>query len=153
MLPSSANKSLNSLDLRPSRHCAGLSLIIHGGALIIVMGLSVALPAKLGLILVCLASFCYVLRLHALRLAKTAIVSMWHEDEDRWQLMNRQGEVVKGRLSGSSLLTTHLIILNFVVSSRRFMLPIVLFQDALLPRDFRRLRVHLLNVRNSMHDS
>ena len=137
------------LDIRPSRYLALFLLLLHGGALLVVMNLLVPLPVQLSLVGVCVLSFIYNLRLHALRLSPQAIIRLWQQEDGQWQLMNRQGQTFSGTLLGDSYLAQHILVLNFKIPHKRFITPLVLFSDALASKEFRRLRVHLITSRKS----
>lgn len=135
---------LSKLALKSSYVLLTALSIAHAGAIAILWWLPFAWWFVAVATMVCLVSFIYTLRLHALRNSNKAIVQVQTQADGKWLLQDKQGHTYTAELRGNSIRTTLLVLLNFVLPNSRTVLSVLILPDALDTTDFRRLRVHLL---------
>lgn len=139
------------VDLRPSRWLAGLILFAHGGALAVLVPLSLPVWALGPLVGVITGSLVYTLKTHAmLRGPLTIRRVVWDSDND-WLLHAASGEQLAVRLLPGSYVHPLLVILNFeletapqrggLLNARRR--SIVLAKDSADATTLRQLRARL----------
>ena len=105
------------LDLRPSRWLASLILFAHGGALVVLMPLTLPIWALAPLVGLITGSLIYTLKTHAmLRGPLTIRRVIWDSDND-WSLHAASGEQLAVRLLPGSYVHPLLVILNFELES------------------------------------
>ncbi len=131
--------------LKPSKYLVTIYLLIHLGAIAILLLLPLAIWIKLLLFTFCVASLTFNLRQQALRLSARSIVNFWQTSSGLWSLQDRQGRILSANLQGDSICTLYFVLLNFRLSrwQRR---SVIILPDAIHQDDLRRLRV-LLRMR------
>jgi len=132
------------IELRPSNTLAGILLLLHLGAVLIVFFVVYPGWLRLGLFSVCVWSLWSNLRQHAWRNADKAIIS-FVEQYDEWYLIDRAKNKYSATLCGDSIVTPYFAILNFR-RERRTIKSIVILPDTIQRDSFRRLRVHLRSL-------
>ena len=101
------------LDLRPSRWLASLILFAHGGALVVLVPLTLPIWVLAPLVGLITGSLIYTLKTHAmLRGPLTIRRVVWDSDND-WLLHAASGEALAVRLLPGSYVHPLLVILNF----------------------------------------
>lgn len=128
--------------LRPSRLLAFLLSVTHIAALVALLPLTLPLWAKLALASMVLFSLHYHVRHHA-RLASPASAAMLVLGNAHVSLALRDGNKLEGTISGDSLVTPWLTVLNFLPQDSRFAHSVVILPDSLDAESFRQLRVWL----------
>lgn len=134
-----------AFELGPSRYLAILLASMHGGALIIVMVLTLLWWLKVGLILLCLISFAFQYCQHVLRKKSNAIVKVWKTEKEDWQVQDKRGQVWTARLCNDSVCTLYFALLNFRLVNKKTRRSIVVLPDSLDSVSFRHLRVFFKN--------
>lgn len=140
------------VDVRHSPWLAGLTLFVHGGALVILLPLALSLWAKAVLAGAITASLVYILNTHALLRHERAVLRLiWGSDDD-WTLHTARGEAVAARLLPGSYVHPLLVVLNFEIDaadmkgrlpSRAHRRSVVLAPDSSDAVTLRRLRARL----------
>lgn len=129
-----------TIEPRPSRWFAGAVLVLHGGALPMIL----ALPVDgwlAGVLLIALVfSLLRTLAGPVLMRRDSAIVAAAWLGDGRWRLRRRDGVEQEARLLPDSYVHPWLTVLNFRAARR---CSLVLPWDSLDPETFRRLRVRL----------
>lgn len=129
--------------LHPSRYFMGLLLLIHIGAMLLVVTLPLKWWAYLLIALVLFASLIYQIQKHIYyRYAKS--IKGLIVNNKTWTLIQRNGNTLTGILQGDSVITRYLLILNFKVSLEKDQYAkrsVVIFNDALSVPAFRQLRL------------
>lgn len=101
------------VELRPSRWLASVILLAHGGALAVLVPLTLPIWALAPLVGVITGSLVYTLKTHAmLRGPLTIRRVIWDSDND-WSLHAASGEQLAVRLLPGSYVHPLLVILNF----------------------------------------
>ena len=85
-----------------------LLLIACSGALVCVFMVFLPIWIKLPLVLLIMGHFVNMVR------RQRAITAFWHDTNRRWQLLTRASDVLTVELRADSLVTRHLMVLNFV---------------------------------------
>ena len=133
------------LTLRPSRHLFGLLLLMHAGALLLILMLPLHWAVMLTLGLVVSASLVWSLGVASLKWG--AIAELIEETAGEWTLCDAAGDAVTARLLPGSHLHQQLVVLNFACTGRRWgRRSVVILGDMLDGDSFRHLRVRLLAV-------
>lgn len=121
-------------------------LIIH----LVSVSVLLILPLELGLKYV-LSALCLLNLFETWRryvgFRGQVITKMWLRDSNIWQLETARGERFVAKLSGESICTPFLVILNFRRSKHWLKTSVVIPKDALDEDSFRRLRVRLRFMR------
>jgi len=133
-----------AFDLKSSAYLTTLLVLLHAGAILFLCLLSLSIGLIIGAACLAAVSLLFTLRRHALRLEKAAIIRIHRISEDCWHLYDRADRCWQAELSNKSLRSLPLILLNFKIPGRRFMLPVLIVRDTLAHDDFRRLSVLLL---------
>jgi len=133
------------LEPRCSVWLAGLLLLVHTGALVLIV--LVPLPVWIKILLACLVSgsLIFTLNTYALLRGGRAIARAVCEGDGQWSLRTAAGREFDVRLLPGSYVNPGLVILNFSAGSRWRNYSMVLMPDALDETTLRRLRVHLLH--------
>ena len=101
------------VELRPSRWLASLILLAHGGALAVLVPLTLPVWALAPLVGLITGSLIYTLKTHAmLRGPLTIRRVVWDSDND-WLLHAASGEQLAARLLPGSYVHPLLVVLNF----------------------------------------
>ena len=139
--------SIPLLRLAPRRSLwlAGLLLMAHAGAFVLVFLIS--LPVWSKILLACLinVSLFTTLRTYALLSSKRAIVSALCDSDNQWTLRTAAGHEFEVKLLPGSYVNAALVILNFSTGSRWRYRAMVLMPDMLDAVTLRQLRVRLLH--------
>lgn len=131
------------LELHRSWWLAALLLLMHSGALLIVVLVPLPLWAKGLLGTIVIASATTSLNTHALRRGKHAMVCVIWDGTQQWTLRTAAGEEFTARLLPGSYVAASLVILNFALKGRWRRRSVVILPDALDANSFRQLRVYL----------
>ncbi|MGD9108985.1 MAG: hypothetical protein PVI75_07480 [Gammaproteobacteria bacterium] len=129
------------LTLKPSNCLFFALFILYALALAALFCANFTLILKLLVELLLLWSGYYQCWLRTLQRSPGSIVRCI-ATKDRWRLIDRAGREYEAKLTGESLVTTFLIILNFGTQHPA----LILCPDSLNSEDLRRLRVLLLNI-------
>lgn len=128
--------------LAPSRRLGWMLAGAHLAAAAVLFALPLPAWANAGLILLLAFSLFHYVRRYARLSAPDAIVAV-SLAADGATLFRRDGGQVSGRLSGDSVATPYLSVLNVRPQGARFAQGIVVLPDSLDAESFRRLRVWL----------
>ena len=134
------------IKLYPSGYCMGILLLMHIGALVILLALPLQWWAQLAIAIILGASLTQAVRKHVAYRDAKAIRFFWTEDGKRWLLKQKDETVLTGEVMGDSVVTNYLVIINFKLMDKKHR-SIVIFKDGILPSDFRRLKVLLRTKR------
>ena len=140
----------NQFILQPSRYFMWLLLLIHMGAMLIILSLPLTWWANLLIALVLLASLIYHIQRHVYHRLKKAIKSLTYVNKEGWCLIQRNGVQLNAVLLGDSIVTRHLLILNFKIQSENKIATkrsIIVFNDSMEQVTFRHLRLLCLEQR------
>lgn len=123
----------------PSRYLMGLLMLIHAAALLCVLVLPLQWWAYLLIGLVLFVSLIYYIeRLVRYRL-KSSIRCIEQNADGSWQLQQRQSSL-RAKLSGESVVTRFVLVLNFDLLGSKKKQSVVVFKDSLQPREFYQLK-------------
>ncbi len=141
----SSNAFSATIDLRPRASLRGMQLIVGLHVLAASLAMVAQPPDHLGLLLsgLLLISWFSLRRHPVIGFGKKALTRLtWHADGPKWSLETPAGTASDATLLPSSLVTRHLLVLNFKLAdgSRRSR---ALFGDELEPELLRRLRARL----------
>jgi hypothetical protein len=126
------------LSLKPSWRLASFLILLHMFALFIIANLDVNLISLILLTVLLTASCVYSLHQHILMLSSRSIIAIGCDANNRWILMQRNGDVLLSELLKSSVMTKWVCILHFKCQRRR--VNVLLPYDALSSKDYRYLR-------------
>ncbi len=135
--------------LHPSRYFMGLLLLLHIGAMLLVITLPLKWWAYLLIALILFVSLIYQIQKHIYYRYAKSIKGLIANKGKNWTLIQRNQKSLTGILQGDSVITRHLLILNFKVSLEKdhyVKRSVIIFNDALSVSAFRQLR--LLCLRN-----
>lgn len=130
--------------LHPSRYFMGLLLLIHIGAMLLVITLPLKWWAYLLIALILFVSLIYHIQKYIYYRYAKAIKILVANNGKIWTLIQRNGDASTAVLQGDSVITRHLLILNFKVSlakDRHIKRSVIVFNDALSAPVFRQLRL------------
>nr|VFJ50686.1 MAG: hypothetical protein BECKFW1821A_GA0114235_102821 [Candidatus Kentron sp. FW] len=137
------------LVLHGSRYLALLLLLTHGGAIVCLIAIELALTTKLIIGIAIVVSMFFSACEHAFRCSRSSVTTLLWTTEGVWQLWTRGGQIINGDLKpvwglrSSVYVHPYLVVLNFN-TGKRFSKPIVLIPDMVDDADaFRRLRIRL----------
>jgi toxin CptA len=137
------------IERRRSLLLAGILAIVHGGALVLIVQLDVALALRVLLGAAVIASMYVTLNSQALLHADGAVVKLVRRGDGLWTLHTAAGAEHEVRLLPGSYVTAYFVILNFATPSRWRRRSVILMPDALDAAQFRRLRVRLRFTKSS----
>lgn len=131
------------LELRPSYLLTLFFVLIHGGAIVGLLCLS--LPWWFAGVLVGLCGYSLIMttRRYALLSSTNAIVKLWPLEGEHWQLETRYGQILSTKLRGDSICSAQVVMLNFDSLGKRRSITVLLLRDSLEENSFRRLRAGL----------
>lgn len=129
-------------NLQPSLYLAILLIAAHAAALMALYFLPLPSWALAALTVLLLSGLGFYLRRHAWLTAPSSGV-MLQLDGDRVVLTARSGDQLTGQLSGTSLVTPLLTVLNVLPQGEHFTRSVIILPDSLDPESFRQLRVLL----------
>ncbi len=139
------------IELRPSRLFAGVLLVIHGGAVAIVLAMpSFPLAVHVFLAVLLSVSAYRTISRWALLSAPQAVTALVWDDAGEWLLKLAGGEQVAAQLLPGTFVSPRLVVLNLLSRSpevgavrvrKRF--PVVVAPDSVDRDTLRRLRVRL----------
>lgn len=130
--------------LHPSRYFMGLLLLIHIGAMLLVITLPLKWWAYLLIAIVLFVSLIYHIQKHVYYHFAKSIKGLTNVEPKIWHLTQRNGEMLNAILQGDSVITRHFLILNFKVPQKKnayLKRSIVVFNDAMGATAFRQLRL------------
>jgi len=134
----------NSFTLHPSRYFMGILLLLHMGAMLLILTLPLTWWAYLLIAIVLLSSLIYHIEKYVYYRMAKAIKSIANIEGKIWTLTQRNGETINGILQGDSVVTRYLLILNFKIQAENKMYirrSVVVFNDTMDAPVFRRLRL------------
>lgn len=131
------------LDLGASRTLAAVLIVVHGGAVAIAALLPLALPVRIAVIALVLASVYRAVRDHALRWGGTAITAFVLDDGDSCTVRRGGADGWEQARLLDRWVHPQLTILVVRCRGRRWPSNIVIAADAVPAEAFRRLRVRL----------
>ena len=132
------------LDVYTSRSLLFFVFVIHAialAALIVFVALPLIAIITLGLVLI--INFFRVMRTHALRGSRKAVVRLIWEDNGHWYFVRRSGEKTRVKYKGNSIASPWLTVLNFKVPDKWFSESVILVRDNVNIDSHRKLRVRL----------
>lgn len=133
------------LSLRGSFLLVGMLLFAYGGALGLITQYELSLGLKLVLMGVLLAAFLFHFRRYVTLKTPRAVVGLVSEGGEDWLLTLRNGDVLDGRLLGSSFAHPWMVVMHFKVEGRRRFWPVVIMPDGTDSTSYRRLLMRLRN--------
>ena len=141
------------LELHPSRYLLSLLLLIHAGAILLLLPLSIPWWVKLLGVILLLVNFCVSVRQYVARRSQQAIIKASVNEQGQWFVTLRQGNTHPAKLLPHSYCSQWCVILRLTVqlenkAKRR---AIVIMPDSVSASVFRRLRSYLLHCANT-HD-
>ena len=116
---------------------------VHLSATVILLPLDLHVGVKAAVTFAIAASLFRAIWLHALLRAKSSIVALELEDQERCAVHTRAGIVQDVRILGTTYATPALTVINVKAAGARFPRHILLLKDTVLREDFRQLRVLL----------
>lgn len=134
----------NQFILQPSRYFMWLLLLIHIGAMLLILSLPLKWWANLLIALILLVSLIYHIEKHVYHRLAKAIKSLTYVNKEGWRLTQRNGVQLSATLLGDSVITRHLLILNFKIQLQNKTVgkrSIVIFNDSMDEIGFRQLRL------------
>ncbi|WP_293372527.1 protein YgfX [Nevskia sp.] len=141
----SSNAFSATLDLRPRPSLRGMQLIVGLHVLAASLAMIAQPPDHMGLLLsgLLLISWFSLRRHPVIGFGKKALIRLtWHADSPKWSLETAAGEASDATLLPSTLVTRHLLVLNFKLADGRRRSR-ALVGDELDPELLRRLRARL----------
>jgi hypothetical protein len=120
-----------------------LFLFIHVGAIFCICLISILWWVKIALTLCILTSLIAVIRRDVLRSSDKSIGGFCYEGDDKWCLKKKSGELVPVVISYPVFISNFFIVANFTAITDGQKISLLVFQDALLRDDFRRLKMVL----------
>ncbi len=138
----------NQFTLQPSRYFMWLLLLIHMGTMLLIISLPLKWWAEVLIALVLLASLAYYIEKHVCHRLAKAIKSLTYLDKHVWCLTQRNGAKLNAILLGDSVVTSHLLILNFKIqlpSKIGGKRSVIVFNDSMNRIAFRQLRLLCLD--------
>lgn len=135
------------ITIYPSRWLSIALVFSHGGALLILIIVSLTLWIKLLFILAVALSFFYSFLKHIWQKSSSSIIELMLNEHDEWLLTRRDGQVLEPCLRSGAYVHPLLIVLPFR-QGRKF--PTVILTPDTVDKDtLRRLRVRLRFQRNN----
>jgi toxin CptA len=131
------------INLGISRVLALILAAAHAAALAMVWLADLPWMVKIAVVPVFLGSLVFSIRLHAWRLAPSAVISLELDDECPVVFQLRDGRELEGELLGSSFVAPWLTVLNLRPAGRWRACHVVILPDAVDREAFRKLRVLL----------
>lgn len=126
-----------------SRKLAFWIIAIYVGLIIACLSLPLSWHVSLSVILFSGVRSLYGFFKNVWRNHPRAIVAISQLDDDNWELVTRKGERLTGQIKGDSFISPLMLSLHFKVTERWFRVHVVIFNDAVPKKEFRRLRVYL----------
>lgn len=134
---------LQAIELRPSRQLALILGCAHLGVLLVLATLPVTLWLQTGGAVVLLLNAAYVIRRHAWRRGRGAVIALHFTDREQLRVQMYNSTWHAGRVLGSSTVGVLCTVINIRLADHRFPLHTVIMNDSIDTEDFRRLRVWL----------
>lgn len=128
--------------LQSSRICSALLFFVYSLAILIVFTLPIAEWARFALAVLLVCALVYYLRLNAWLSLSSSSVAI-HIAGNNITFLTRDGSELTGQISGDSVITPILTILNLLPKGMKRARSIVIFPDSLDAERFRELRVLL----------
>jgi hypothetical protein len=135
------------IESRPSYFLAAFLLLIYLGAMLCILFLLIPWWVKIVLLCCCSIGLIVSLQKQVLFLGKKAVIKIWPEQDGKWCLLTREGEVWRAQLQGDSVVTRYFIILNFSVKEKHLRLSRILFRYEFEAERFRRLQLYFSSSR------
>lgn len=118
-------------------------ILVHALSILVVFLLPLPIGLKYGLGALCLLNLVDSWRKYVSLKGQRVITKLWQRNSRFWQLETAQGERFIAKLSGESICTPLLVVLNFRRPKQWFATSVVIPKDAMDADSFRRLRVRL----------
>lgn len=135
-----------SVNLQPSSIFIILLSILMLGSLICVKNLVMAVEIKIILVIFIVIYSGYVIWRYGLLKSSRAIIGLSFNSDSKKCRITTHSEILSAELSGDSLVTTQLCILQFVVPGKKLKQACIIFKDSLGKDAYRRLLVALKSV-------
>jgi toxin CptA len=120
-----------------------LLVLVHAGALGLLLLLKLPLILHWCLAIAVLLSFVHTVRQYVMVPGTAGVIALtWKHDGD-WVIDLQDGTSLEAQLHASSYAHPWLVVLNFRIEDRRRLKSVVLFPDSLEAQTFRQLRVRL----------
>jgi hypothetical protein len=132
------------IKMHPSKILAGFLLFTHCGAGICLCYLSFNQWLLFGLTLVILINLGYLLFRHVFLLGAKTIIKLQAVSPEKWLLITSQGKELAAKLTGSSYISSAILILNFIIEETEVKSSIIILVDSIPPKALRQLRTFLL---------
>lgn len=136
------------LELRPSRYLMGLLLLLHVGAMTMILTLSLQWWAIVIIAVVLMLSLIFYTEKYVRYRLKSSIRSLNSKDGVKWQLTTKAKESITATILGDSLVTHYLLILNFKANNKK-RYTVIILRDSIDKQQFRQLRLLLINRLNA----
>ena len=141
-----------TVNLKPSNSFKHFITFIHLGAIIAVLFLTINILIKLMIIIICLVSLCYALFKYVYLWNQSSIIKISADNDkncrENWRIKNNTGEELVATLSGDSLITGFLLILNFRVIKKNRRRSVVIFKDSVGQKTFHELCRFIFSLRS-----
>lgn len=141
------------LELRPSSRLASAVLLVHGGALAILIPLALPPATLVALAAALLGSLTWLFPIHVSMRSAHAIRRLVWEPDGVWRLWTTNGNELTGNLLHTSYSHPQWVILNFQIEGQRRSRAVVILPDSLDRDTLRRLRARLRHARPTDHDT
>ncbi|MGA8147359.1 MAG: protein YgfX [Gallionellaceae bacterium] len=133
---------IQDIKFKPSRYLAALLIAAHLVAIIALVPLALPIWARMGLMLVLVVNFSYLLRRNILLNLPSSCVGLSLGKEGVGMLA-RNGEQLQCKVLHDSLVTPVITVINVLPQGARFARAAVILPDGLDAESFRQLRVWL----------
>jgi len=136
--------------LNPSYYFALLLLLLHVGAVLILLALQLPWLMTVLLGILCGMSLANTMQRYAMLANPQAIIGFWQDKAGEWFLQEKRGKIHSAQLLGNSFCSRYLVLLNFKLAEKRRKRPVIILADSLSHSMFRQLQVQLLLVRSKL---
>lgn len=129
------------VTLKWSMRLACFFILIHLVAMLSLLASLTPFWLKASGIVLCLYSFLSIWRYYVALNSGKAVRHLSLDEYQNWSLVQKNGEVLKARLQGDTVVFPFIVILNFKATKRHF--SVIICKDSVLGETFRRLCVKL----------
>jgi toxin CptA len=133
---------IQAIKFKSSRYLMALLIAVHFVAIIALVPLALPVWARMGLMLVLVVNFSYLLRRDILLNLPSSCAGLSLE-KDSMGIINRNGERLPCKVLNNSLVTPAITVINVLPQGARFARAAVILPDGLDAESFRQLRVWL----------
>jgi hypothetical protein len=139
---------MNVFNIKSSKILASAILLLNIIALISILYTS--LPLWITIILLAIFATDLIHTIAKISLKTASAITQLNYHNDDWLLQNNAGKSMRVKLQGTSFASNLFLVLHFKCAAKKFILPIVIFNDALDKKSFRTLRALLtLSIKNT----